>query len=117
MARIKRAQVRKNRKHTLRRWVKGFFGGRKRFRQAHEAMMSAQRYAFAGRKQKKRQFRSLWITRIAAALMPHNLSYSRFIHGLKLANIDLNRKTLADLAVVDRAAFDDVVARARAALA
>lgn len=117
MARIKRAQSRKERKKTIRNWVKGFFGGRKRYRQAREAVMYAQRNAFAGRKQRKRHFRSLWIARISAALMPHRLSYSRFIHGLKVASIDLNRKSLANLAVVDPAAFDAIVARARAALA
>jgi large subunit ribosomal protein L20 len=117
MARIKRSQSRKQRKKTIRKWVKGFFGARKRYRQAKEAIMFAQRNAFAGRKAKKRHFRSLWITRISAALMPHRLSYSRFMHGLKVASVDVNRKSLANLALIDPSTFDALVARAREALA
>jgi large subunit ribosomal protein L20 len=71
---------------------------------------------FIGRKQKKRQFRRLWIVRIAAALKPTGLSYSRFIHGLSKAGVDINRKMLSELAIHDRAAFDQVVEQARAAL-
>ena len=117
MARIKRSQTRKQRKKVIRNWVKGFFGSRKRYRQAKAAVMYAQRNAFIGRKLRKRHFRSLWITRISAALMPHRLSYSRFIHGLKVGSIDINRKSLADLAVMDPAAFDAIVVRVQQVLA
>jgi large subunit ribosomal protein L20 len=79
--------------------------------------MKAKAYAFRGRKEKKRQYRALWITRINAALMPHDLSYSRFIHGLKTAGVDLNRKQLSEMAIQDPAAFEAVVATAREALA
>lgn len=116
MARVKRAQIRKTRKKNLAQASKGFFGGRRRYRQSREAVMKAQTYAFAGRKQKKRAFRALWIQRIGAALLPHGISYSRFIHGLGLAGIDLNRKVLADLACNDPAGFEAVVVRVREAL-
>ena len=93
MARIKGAQNRKvGRKNILAR-AKGFHGVRKNtLRQATEAVMKARSNAYRGRKERKRQFRRLWIVRINAALGPHELSYSKFIHGLKLANIDLDRK-------------------------
>jgi len=116
MARIKRAQIRKTRKKNLFRRVKGFFLGRRRLRQAIEARMRAERNEFIGRKQRKRQFRVLWNQRINAAARIHGLSYSRFIHGLKTAGIDVNRKMLADLAVREPAAFEALVSRARGAL-
>jgi len=116
MARIKRAQISRVRKNRLYKRVKGFFLGRQRLRQAMEHVDRAKRFAFRGRKEKKRHFRGLWIVRINAALAPSGLSYSRFIHGLKLANIALDRKILADLALNDAAAFSAVVERARAAL-
>jgi large subunit ribosomal protein L20 len=118
MARIKRAQGRKTRTKKLFKRSKGFFLARKNTRrQANEAVMKARANAFVGRKQKKRQFRRLWITRISAALMPHELNYSSFIHGLKVAGIDLDRKQLSELAIHDAAAFGAVVEKARAALA
>ncbi len=117
MARVKRAQIRKTRKKALAKASKGFTGGRSRYRQARQGVMKAQAYAYVGRKLKKRQFRRLWIQRISAALMPHGIPYSRFIHGLNLAGIDLNRKHLADLAVNEPAAFEAVVAQVRTALA
>jgi large subunit ribosomal protein L20 len=116
MARIKRAQIRKTRKKNLFRRVKGFFLGRRRLRQAIEARMRAEKREFIGRKQRKRQFRVLWNQRINAAARMHGLSYSRFIHGLKVAGIDVNRKMLADLAVREPAAFEALVGRARGAL-
>ena len=116
MARIKRAMIRRTRIRNLRRRVKGFFLSRKTLRQAHEAAMRADRNLFIGRKQRKRDFRRLWTQRINAAARLHGLSYSRLIHGLKLAGIDINRKMLADLAVRDAAAFAGVVSQARAAL-
>lgn len=116
MARIKRAQIRKTRKKNLFRRVKGFFLGRRRLRQAIEARMKAEKREFIGRKQRKRQFRALWNQRINAAARLHGLSYSRLIHGLKVAGVDVNRKMLADLAVREPAAFEAIAARARAAL-
>jgi large subunit ribosomal protein L20 len=116
MARIKRAQLSRVRKNRLYKRVKGFFLGRQRLRQAMEHSDRAKRFAFAGRKQKKRHFRGLWISRINAALAPRGLSYSRFVHGLKLANVQVDRKILADLALNDPTGFDAVVERVKAAL-
>jgi large subunit ribosomal protein L20 len=118
MARVKRAVIKKTRTKKLFKRSKGFFGSRRTLRrQAHEAVMHAMKNAFIGRKQKKRQYRALWITRISAALKPHDLSYSQFIHGLGKAGLDLNRKTLSELAIHDPAAFGSIVAKARSALA
>lgn len=117
MARIKRAQIRKTRTKKLFARSKGFHLARsKTRRQAHEAVMHAKANAFIGRKQKKRQFRALWIQRIGAALMPHQLSYSKFMHGLTLAGISLNRKQLSELAIHEPDAFTGIVDQARAAL-
>jgi large subunit ribosomal protein L20 len=117
MARIKRAQIRKTRKQTLRERSKGFFGGRKNLRQAQEAVMKAEKQEFIGRKLRKRAFRRLWTQRINAAARAAGINYSTFIHGLKKAGIDLNRKMLADLAVMQPDAFAQIVAQAKAALA
>ena len=116
MARVKRAQIRKTRKKNLFRRSRGFFIGRRRLRQATEAVMKAEAQEFVGRKQRKRQFRRLWTQRINAGARQHGLNYSRFIHGLKLAGVDLNRKMLADLAVREPAAFQSLVEQAQAAL-
>ncbi len=116
MARIKRAQIRKTRKKNLFRRVRGFFMGRRRLRMATEARMKAEKQEFIGRKQRKRQFRVLWNQRINAAARLHGLSYSRLIFGLKRAGISVNRKMMADLAVREPAAFEALVAQARAAL-
>jgi large subunit ribosomal protein L20 len=117
MARIKRAMIRRTRIKKLRRRVRGFFMGRRRLRQAIEAVLKADSQQYIGRKLRKRDFRRLWNQRINAAARQHGLSYSRLIHGLKLANIDLNRKMLADLAVREPHAFEAVVVQAKAALA
>ena len=118
MARVKRAQIRKTRTRKLFKRSKGFFLARNNTRrQANEAVLKARAYAFRGRKERKRQFRRLWITRISAALMPHDLSYSRFIHGLNQAGIELNRKQLSEMAIHDPDVFSAVVEKARAALA
>lgn len=117
MARIKRAQLKATRKRNLFKRAKGFFLSRgSLLRQTNEAVMHAQADQFAGRKQKKRQYRRLWIVRIGAALKPTGISYSRFMHGLELAGVDINRKMLSELAIHDPAAFDAIVAQARAAL-
>jgi len=116
MARIKRAQIRKTRKKNLFRRVRGFFMGRRRLRQAIEARLKAEAQEYVGRKQRKRQFRRLWTQRINAASRMHGLSYSRFIHGLKKADISINRKMLADLAVREPAAFALLVEKSKASL-
>jgi len=116
MARIKRAQIRKTRKKNLFRRVRGFFVGRQRLRQAIQARMHAEKREFIGRKQRKRQFRTLWTQRINAAARIHGLNYSRMMHGLKVAGISINRKMLADLAVREPAAFEQLVTQARGAL-
>ena len=117
MARIKRAAIRKTRTRKLFGRSKGFFGARRNTRrQANEAVMHARANAYRGRKEKKRQYRALWITRISAALMPHDINYSSFIHGLKLAGVELNRKQLAHLAHEDPTAFAALVSTAQQSL-
>ena len=117
MARVKGAiMTRKRRKKTL-KLAKGYWGGKSRlFRTANQAVMKSLSYAFVGRKLKKRDFRSLWITRISAACKMNGMNYSTFINGLKKAGITLNRKMLADLAVNDRQGFATLVEKAKAAL-
>lgn len=116
MARVKRAVISRVRKNRLYARASGFFLGRKRLRQAMEHVDRAKRFAFRGRKEKKRHFRGLWIVRINAALAPSGVSYSRFIHGLRRANIEIDRKMLADLALHEPSAFGAVVERVQAAL-
>lgn len=117
MARVKGAlNSRKRHKRTLKA-AKGFYGARStQYRSAKSAVMRAQRYAYAGRKMKKRDFRQLWIARINAACHMNDISYSRFMFGLKQANIELNRKVLADIAVADPAGFTKLVETAKDAL-
>jgi large subunit ribosomal protein L20 len=117
MARIKRAQIRKTRVKKLFSRSKGFFLSRNNtLRQANEAVMKARMHAYSGRKQKKRLYRAMWISRINAAVRPLEISYSQFMHGLALAGIEINRKMLSELAIHDTAAFADLVAQAKAAL-
>ena len=118
MARVKRGvQARRRHKKVL-DLAKGYYNARRKvFRVAKQAVIKAQQYAYIGRKQKKRNFRSLWITRINAAARINGLSYSRFMNGLLKAGITLDRKVLADLAVKDKAGFAAVVAQAKNALA
>ena len=118
MARIKKGlNSHKRRKKTL-KLARGFYGSASRhYRSAKTAVMRAQRSAFVGRKQKKRDFRKLWIARINAAARMNDISYSRLINGLKLANVEVNRKMLADLAVNDAAAFTQLVEVAKSKLA
>jgi len=108
--------IRRTRKKNLFRRVRGFFMGRRRLRQAIEARMKAEKQEFIGRKQRKRDFRRLWTQRINAAVRQHGLNYSRFIHGLKKANVTINRKMLADLAVREPAVFKSLVEQAQSAL-
>ena len=110
MARVKGAMMtRKRRKKILKR-AKGYWGSKStHYRVANQAVMKSLKYAYIGRKHKKRDFRRLWIARINAATRINGMSYSKFICGLKKAGIDLNRKVLADLAVNDAAAFAKLV--------
>ena len=117
MARVKRGvHARKKHREVLER-AKGFRGARsRRFKVAKEAVMHAERYAYRDRRARKGDFRRLWITRINAAARLEGMSYNRLMHGLRLAEVDVDRKVLADLAVRDAAAFGELVAVARAAL-
>jgi large subunit ribosomal protein L20 len=117
MARIKGAVVTRKRRKKILKLAKGYWGGKsKLFRTANQAVMKSLAYAYVGRKQKKRDFRSLWITRISAACKLNGINYSRFINGLKKSGIVLNRKILADIAVKDQEGFAILVAKAKAAL-
>ncbi|SIP99114.1 50S ribosomal protein L20 [Marinobacterium stanieri] len=118
MPRVKRGvQARARHKKVLKQ-AKGYYGARSRvFRVAKQAVIKAGQYAYRDRRQRKRQFRALWIARINAAARINGLSYSRFIAGLKKAEIEIDRKVLADLAVYEQAAFAAVVEKAKAALA
>jgi large subunit ribosomal protein L20 len=118
MARVKRGVVARRRHKKVLKQAKGYYGARSRvFRVAKQAVIKAGQYAYRDRRQRKRQFRSLWITRINAASRANGLSYSRLINGLKKAEIALDRRVLADLAVHDKEAFAAVVEKAKGALA
>ena len=117
MARVKGAMMARKRRNKVLKAAKGYWGAKsKHFKMAKQAVMKSGNYAFAGRKMKKRDFRSLWITRISAQAKVNGVNYSTFMHGLKLAGIDLNRKMLAELAVSDKEAFAALVEKAKAAL-
>ncbi|OGT25219.1 MAG: 50S ribosomal protein L20 [Gammaproteobacteria bacterium RIFCSPLOWO2_02_FULL_42_14] len=106
MGRVKRGVTAKARHKKILNLAKGYYGARSRvFRVAKQAVIKALQYAYRDRRQRKREFRALWIARINAAARIHGLSYSRFMNGLKRANITLDRKVLADLAVNDKAGF------------
>jgi large subunit ribosomal protein L20 len=117
MARVKGAlMTRKRRKKTL-KLAKGYWGSKsKHFKMAKQAVMKSGNYAYVGRKARKRDFRRLWITRISAACRANDISYSVFMNGLKKAEVTLNRKMLAEIAVADEAAFKSLIEKAKAAL-
>jgi large subunit ribosomal protein L20 len=118
MARVKRGVVARRRHKKILSKAKGYYNARRKvFRVAKQAVTKAGQYAYIGRKLKKRQYRALWIVRINAASRQFGLSYSRLIAGLKKANITMDRKVLADLAVHDLAAFGKVAEQAKASLA
>jgi large subunit ribosomal protein L20 len=117
MPRVKRGTVRRAKRKKLLARAKGFYQTKsKLYRQAKESVDTAAKYAYVGRKNKKRDFRRLWIVRINAAAREHGLAYAQFIRGLKAAGIELDRKMLADMAISQSAAFAAVVAKAKAAL-
>jgi large subunit ribosomal protein L20 len=118
MPRVKRGTVARARRKKVLKAAKGYVGGRRRlFKTAKETLMRARNYAYRDRRVRKRQFRSLWIARINAAVRSHGMNYSTFINGLKQANIGLNRKVLAHLACEDPGAFAAVVEKVKAVLA
>ena len=118
MARVKRGVQTRRRHKKILKLAKGYYGARSRsFRVAKQAVIKAGQYAYRDRRQRKRQFRALWIARINAGARINGLSYSRFIAGLKKASIEIDRKVLADLAVNEKAAFAAIVEKAKASLA
>ena len=117
MARVKGAMMTRKRRKSILKAAKGYWGSKsKHFKMAKQAVLKSGNYAFAGRKLKKRDFRSLWITRISAQAKVCGMNYSTLMHGLKVAGIDLNRKMLAELAVSDKDAFAKICEQAKAAL-
>lgn len=116
MARVKGAMMTRKRRNKTLKIAKGYWGSKsKHFKMAKEAVMKSGNYAFRDRRAKKRDFRKLWIARINAAARINGLSYSKFMHGLKVSGIDLNRKVLADIAVTDAATFAKLAEKAKAA--
>ena len=118
MPRVKGGTVTRRRRNRVLKLAKGYYGAKsKLFKTANQAVMKSYMYAYRDRRQKKRDFRKLWIARINAAARLNGLSYSKLMHGLKLAGIEMNRKMLADLAVNDAAAFTVLADKAKEALA
>ncbi|MCH9769471.1 MAG: 50S ribosomal protein L20 [Gammaproteobacteria bacterium] len=117
MPRVKRGVTAKARHKKVMKAAKGYYGARSRvYRVAKQAVIKAAQYAYRDRRQRKRQFRALWVVRINAAARKFDLSYSRFMHGLKKSNIELDRKVLADIAVHDEAAFAKLAEQAKQGL-
>ena len=117
MARVKGAMNTRKRRNKILKLAKGFRGAKStNFRIDNQAVMTSLVYAYVGRKQKKRDFRRLWITRISAACKMNGINYSQFMNGLKKANIEINRKMLSEIAIADAAAFTALVEKAKAAL-
>ena len=117
MARIKGAMMTRKRRNKTLKLAKGYWGAKsKHFKMAKQAVMKSGQYAYIGRKQKKRQFRQLWIARISAAAKLNGMNYSTFMNGCKKAGISLNRKMLSEIAIHDAAGFTAIVEKAKAAL-
>ncbi len=117
MARVKGAMMTRKRRNKTLKLAKGYWGAKsKHFKMAKQAVMKSGQYAYIGRKQKKRDFRRLWITRISAAANLNGMNYSTFMNGVKKAGITLNRKMLAEIAVNDAAGFAAIAEKAKAAL-
>ena len=116
MARVKGAMMTRKRRNKILKMAKGYWGAKsKHFKMANQAVMKSLTYAYVGRRLKKRDFRQLWITRISAAVKMHGMNYSTFMHGLKVAGVEINRKMLAELAVNNEAAFAQLVEMAKKA--
>ena len=117
MARVKGAMMTRKRRKKILKLAKGYFGSKSRhFKMAKQAVYKSGNYAYIGRKQKKRDFRRLWITRISAACKLNGINYSQFMNGCKKAGITLNRKMLSEIAITDAAGFTAIVEKAKAAL-
>ena len=117
MARVKGALMTRKRRKKVLKLAKGYWGSKSRhFKMAKQAVMKSGNYAYIGRKQRKRDFRRLWITRISAACRMNDINYSTFLNGLKKAGVTLNRKMLSEIAIADEAAFTALVEKAKAAL-
>ncbi len=117
MARIKGAMMTRKRRNKVLKLAKGYWGAKsKHFKMANQAMMKSLTYAYIGRKQKKRDYRKLWITRISAGCKANGMNYSTFMHGLKKAGIEMNRKMLSETAIHNPEAFSQLVSTAKAAL-
>jgi large subunit ribosomal protein L20 len=118
MPRVKRGVTARARHKKVLKEARGYYGARSKvYRVAKQAVIKAGQYAYRDRRQKKRVFRALWIARINAAARSFDMTYSRFMNGLKLASIDIDRKVLADIAVFDKPAFEQLVEKAKASLA
>ena len=116
MARVKGAMMTRKHRNKILGLAKGYWGAKsKHYKMANQAMMKSGHYAYIGRKQKKRDFRRLWITRISAGCKANGLNYSTFMHGLKLAGIEMNRKMLSEMAIHEPAAFTALCEKAKAA--
>ena len=117
MARVKGAMMTRKRRNKVLKMAKGYWGAKsKHFKMANEQVMKSLTYAYISRRLKKRDFRQLWITRISAACKQNGLNYSTFMHGLKLAGVEINRKMLAEMAVNNKAAFTQLTEIAKGAL-
>lgn len=117
MARVKGGYVTRRRRKKILKQAKGYFGSKHTlYKTAHEQVMHSLKYAYRDRKNLKREMRKLWIARVNAAARMNNISYSQLIHGLKLANVDINRKMLSEIAIADPKGFTDIVNIAKAAL-
>ena len=118
MARVKGAMMTRKRRNKILKLAKGYWGAKsKHFKMANEQVMKSLTYAYVGRRLKKRDFRQLWIARISAGCKMNGMNYSTFMHGLKLAGVEINRKMLSELAVNDKAAFTQLTEIAKAKLA
>ena len=118
MARVKGAMMTRKRRNKILKLAKGYWGAKsKHYKMANEQVMKSLQYAYVGRRLKKRDFRQLWIARISAGCKMNGMNYSTFMHGLKLAGVEINRKMLSELAVNDKAAFTQLTEMAKAKLA
>ena len=116
MARVKRAMMTRKRRNKILKMAKGYWGSKsKHYKMANQAMMKSLTYAYTGRRLKKRDFRSLWITRISAACKMNGMNYSTFMHGLKVTGIEINRKMLSEMAISNPAAFTQLIEIAKKA--
>ncbi|NLT13267.1 MAG: 50S ribosomal protein L20 [Clostridiales bacterium] len=117
MARVKGAMMSRKRRNKVLKLAKGYWGAKStHYKMANQAVMKSLTYAYVGRKRKKRDFRQLWITRINAACKLNGMNYSRFMHGLRLSGIDMNRKMLSEMAIHEPEAFTALITQAKSAI-